>query len=253
MIQISCYADSTIFANPNIRYQPMNSGTVLNSCTIGLDQCKCFEKLTKEEQSLVEKHQVEVRFKKGEMICKQGTFAPHIMYLIDGLVKIYVEGPNESLILKIIAPGNLIAISSAFEGNQVFQYSAQAYVESTVRFIDVNVFRHLLKQNAVFASEVVNVLSINTIQIYARFYCLVNKQSYGRLADVLLCVSERVFRSPRFEFPISRKELGELTGLATESVIRMIRKFKDEGLIEEDGKIMEILNPEKLREISLKG
>lgn len=225
----------------------------LNSCTIGLDQCKCFDKLTVEELALVEKHQVEVGFKKGEMICKQGTFAPHIMYLMDGLVKIFVEGPNESLILKIIAPGNLIAISSAFEGNQVFQYSAQAYVNSRVRFIDINVFRHLLKQNATFSAEVVNVLSINTIQIYSRFYCLMNKQSYGRLADVLLCVSERVFKSSKFEFSLSRKELGELSGLATESVIRMLKKFKDEGLIEMEGKNLEIVNPEKLREISLRG
>lgn len=231
----------------------MNNLIAESSCTIGVEQCHCFDKLNDEEQLLVSEHQVEVLFKKGEIICKQGTFAPHIMFLMTGLVKIFVEGSNEPLILKIIAPGNLIAISSAFEGNQVFQYSAQAYVDSTVRFIDVNVFRKLLRTNAEFAAEVVNVLSINSVQIYNRFYCLVNKQSYGKLADVLLCVAERVFKSHNFELALSRKELAELSGMATESVIRMLKKFKDEGLIEMDGKMLRILNPEKMRQISLTG
>jgi CRP-like cAMP-binding protein len=225
----------------------------LNSCTIGIEQCLCFEKLCEEELALVNRSQVTVTYRKGEMILKQGTFVSNVMFLVEGLVKIYVEGPQENLILKIIAPGNLIAVSSSFEGNMVYQYSAQAYMESVVKAIDISVFRQLLKQNASFANEVVNILSMNSIQIYGRFYCLVRKQSYGKLADVLLCISDRVFRTPKFELDITRKELGELSGIATENVIRILKNFSEEGLIRIEGKSFEILNPERLRQISNTG
>ncbi len=135
----------------------------------------------------------------------------------------------------------------------VYQYSAQAYMESVVKAIDISVFRQLLKQNASFANEVVNILSMNSIQIYGRFYCLVRKQSYGKLADVLLCISDRVFRTPKFELDITRKELGELSGIATENVIRILKNFSEEGLIRIEGKSFEILNPERLRQISNTG
>ena len=223
---------------------PLNQ-SLLSSCSIGSEQSHCFDRLTADELDFLQQHQTDLHYKKGEMILKQGTYVSNVMFLVEGLVKIFVEGPQENLILKIIAPGNLIAVSSAFEGNQVYQYSAQAYVDSVVRAIDIQVFRQLLKQNAAFAAEVVNVLSMNSIQIYGRFYCLVRKQSYGKLADVLLCISDRVFKNPRFDMDLTRKEIGELSGMSTENVIRILKSFAEEGLIRIKGKSFEILDAER--------
>ena len=49
---------------------------------------------------------------------------------------------------------------------------------------------------------------------------------------------------------ISRKELAELTGMSTESVIRMLKKFKDDGIIKLEGKSVNIANYDLLRKIS---
>ena len=46
-----------------------------------------------------------------------------------------------------------------------------------------------------------------------------HKQSFGRLADILLCLSDRVFRNEEFDLPLSRKDLSELSGLSVETVI----------------------------------
>jgi CRP/FNR family transcriptional regulator len=206
--------------------------------------------LTPEEMDLINKNSIDVRYKKGEVICKHGTFAPHIILLRDGLAKVYLEGLNDSLILKIITSGNLIGLTSINDGNNVFPYSSMAYVDSTASLIDINIFRKILKQNAEFANSIINILCENSQQTFGRFFCLTHKQLYGRMADILLCLSERIFKERTFELNLSRKELAELTGMSTESVIRMLKKFKDDGIIKMTGKSIVIANYDLLRKIS---
>ncbi|MBE9485207.1 MAG: winged helix-turn-helix domain-containing protein, partial [Bacteroidetes bacterium] len=50
--------------------------------------------------------------------------------------------------------------------------------------------------------------------------------------------------------PLSRSDLGELTGMSTESVIRLMKEFKDDKLIEVSGKKITILEPKRMRKIS---
>jgi CRP/FNR family transcriptional regulator len=206
--------------------------------------------LTKEEHELIDSNSINVRYKKGEVICKHGTISPHVILLKEGLAKIYLEGLNDSLILKIITSGNIIGLTSIYEGNNIFQYSSMAYVDSTASLIDINVFRTVLNQNVKFANSIINILCENSVQTFGRFFCLTHKQLYGRMADILLCLSERIFKQRDFELNLSRKELAELTGMSTESVIRMLKKFKDDGIIEMNGKNLIIVNYDTLRKIS---
>jgi CRP/FNR family transcriptional regulator len=110
-----------------------------------------------------------------------------------------------------------------------------------------------VKQNPVFAKEIIDMLNSNSIQINNRFFCLSHKQSFGRLADILLCLSERVFQETEFELPLSRKELAELTGLKPETVIRLLKQFSDEGIIHLNGKKINIRDNQMLKKISEKG
>jgi len=233
--------------------QKTNNRGVLNSCTVSYDSIKCFDKLSDEELQLLETNRLEVTYNKGETICKQGTFASHIMYICRGLVNVYIENEVNTLTLKILPEGNLIGLTSLFETNNIFQYSASAYKETTIRLIDINIFKQLLKQNSEFAYEVINVLCEDSVQVYGRFFCFTHKQSYGRMADILLCLSCRIYKGEEFELLLSRKELADLTGMSTESVIRVLKKFKEDKLIEVEGKKYKILNQEKLQQISNHG
>ncbi|MEA1874907.1 MAG: Crp/Fnr family transcriptional regulator [Bacteroidota bacterium] len=199
---------------------------------------------------MLEKNRLEVSYKKGEIICKQGAFASHIMYICKGLVKIYVENDQGSLILKILTEGKMIGLSSLSDENNVFQYSAQAYSDSVINLIDINVFRQLIKENAEFASEIINILCENSIQTYGRFFSFTNKQSYGRLADIILCLACSIFKKEDFELNLTRKEIAELSGLSTERTIRILKKFKDEKLISIEEKRFKILDSERLQQIS---
>lgn len=221
----------------------------INTCTVGLNKRDCFKILNKEERKLIDENTVEINFGAGEIICKQGTFATHVMYVCSGLLKVYMKDNNEQLILKIVPDGNLVGLNSLFSGNNIFLYSIKAYVPSTVKLIDINVFRRIVSSNALFASEIIGILNTNIIQTYGRLFSLTKRQSYGRLAEVLLCLSDRIFKSTDFVLQLSRKEIGELCGMTTESVIRMLKRLKEEDVIRIEGKKFTINNYKQLKKI----
>jgi CRP/FNR family transcriptional regulator len=225
----------------------------LTSCTISSRHCACFEQLTNAEQKKIEENTAIVKYKKGELICKQGAMASQILYIESGLAKVFLDNGNDTLVLKVIPPGNLLGLTSIGSENSTFQYSALAYVDSVVKQVEISCFKEMLHTNPKFASEVIEILISNTVQINGRFFCLTHKQSYGRLADILLCLADRIFYSQDFLLPLSRKELAELSGISVETVVRMLKKFNDEGLISTEGKNLRILDYQKLKMISEMG
>lgn len=227
-----------------------NDSKVDLHCSVFNYEQSWYELLTPEERTLIDEHSVSLKFKKGETVCKQGGFASHIFFLEEGLVKVYLEERDNNLILTLATNHSLLGLPSIFEGNNKLPYSISTYTDSRIRMIDIQVFKQLLKQNPTFAFRIINVLNENTSQIYGRFYSLTQKQLHGRLADILLCMANRIFKSDTFELPLSRADLGDLTGMSTESVIRMMKEFKDDGLIDMQCKSIVLLNMERLNRIS---
>lgn len=222
---------------------------IKTSCTVANEHCKCFDKLTKEQLQRVEENQVTVKYKKGEVIAKQGAFTTHVIFICEGLGKVFYEDHNERLILRIAAAGSLIGLTSIGKNTNTFQYTASAYVDTVARLIDLKFFRQLIEENGQFATAILDILSEIAIQKNERFFCLTHRQSYGKLADLLLCLSGNIFKDTQFDLPLTRKELAELAGMSTESVIRTIKKFQDDKLIITKGKKFEIIDPDGLLRI----
>ena len=66
------------------------------------------------------------------------------------------------------------------------------------------------------------------------------------MADILLCMSDRIFGSKAFNLPISKKDLAELTGMSAETAVRILKQFQKDGLIQMDGKAIEVIDYERL-------
>ena len=230
-------------------------GNIANftACTVGQNSSRCFDMLTDQERKLLDDNSVIIKYKKGETICKQGGFVTQVMFLEKGLAKVFLDSGGSTLVLKIICDGNFIGLSSVSEGTNTYQYTVTTYVDSEVRQIDLAVFRSLLTSNSGFSREIIDILTANSAVIYGRFFCLTNKQAYGRLADIILCLSERVFRTNVFELPLSRRDLAELAGMSAETVIRILKRFNDEKLIEIDGKKFRVVDSAALQRISETG
>lgn len=224
-----------------------------SSCTVGASECLCFDRLDPEQKKLLDENSVVINYQKNEILNKQGGLVSHILYMEEGLAKVYMNSRKDSLVLKLIPPGNFIGLAAASENQNTHQYSSMAYIDSKVRQIDVNVFRELIRQNSEFAKDIIDILSANSVQVYNRFFCLLNKQSYGRMADIILCLADRIFLKKEFCLPISRKEIAELAGMRAETVIRILKKFSEEKLINIDNKELQIIDYDRLRQISETG
>jgi CRP-like cAMP-binding protein len=228
----------------------MEQALGFSGCTLSMNQCKCFEKLTGEELDYLDAHSVWIKYRRGEMICKQGSFVSHVMYMEKGLAKVFLDNGVNSLVLRIIPDGNFLGLTAVSEEQSTFPYSGLAYMDSEIRQVDINAFRQLLRQNNEFAREIIDILAANSIQIYGRFFCLTYKQAFGRLADILLCLVDRIYKSTEFDLPLTRKELAELSGMSPETVIRMLKEFNEEGLIRMNGRSFEIADYVRLKKIS---
>ena len=228
----------------------MNDLKSAKFCKTHIYEASCFQLLDLAESEMVENQSRLLTYRKGESLIKQGAFASSIYYIESGLVKVYLEGGSKNLILNITPPRNLLGLQAVFEGNNTYPYSVSCYAETTVRTVDIAIFKQLIRQNAAFANRIINNLNESTAQIYGRFYSLTRKQLHGRLADILLCLANRIFKSESFDLPLSRNDLGELTSMSTESVIRLISEFRDDGLIEMNGKSIRLTDIPRLQRIS---
>lgn len=231
----------------------MENSLKFTGCTISSHTSKCFDVLTDEERNLMDENSVLVKYNKREILCKQGSLVDTVMYMESGLAKVFVEDGSNSLLLRIVPDGNFLGLAAVAEHHRTFPYSAISYVDSEVRQIDINVFRQLINSNSSFAREMIDIMSSNSVQLYGRFFCLTYKQAYGRLADIILCLGDKIFKRCEFELPLSRKDLAELSGMSSETLIRMLKKFNDEGLIKMEGKSFTILDHDRLQKISVTG
>lgn len=227
-----------------------NEPKVVRHCSIFDFDQSWYELLSDDERNLIDEHSVSLNFKKGETVCKQGAFASHIFFLEKGLVKVFLEDRNKNLILALATDKSLLGLAAIYEANNKLPYSISTFTEAAVRIIDIQIFKQLLMKNPDFSYRIINILNESSMQIYGRFFSMTQKQLHGRLADQLLCLSTWIFKSKSFELPLSRADLGELSGMSTESVIRMMKEFKDDGLIEMHCKNIELLDVDRLQRIS---
>ena len=116
---------------------------------------KCFSKLLPSELDFIDHYKVQITYSMGEDICKQGAFASSIIYVLDGLTKLSIEGPNnKSFILRIVKPTEFIGLSSLF-GENTYHYSAKTLKDTTICMIEKDGIIKLVRENDVFASEII--------------------------------------------------------------------------------------------------
>lgn len=80
-----------------------------------------------------------------------------------------------------------------------------------------------------------------------------HKKMPGRLADTLLYFAGELYMADEFEMILSRQELGEMTNMARESVVRILGEFEEAGILKSETNRIRILDRDKLRLISERG
>ncbi len=219
---------------------------------IPADMIPLFRSLSKNEKATLARTRIALEFKKGEIIHKHGAHAANVFFVARGVVKSYMEISNKNLIIGIVPAGNFFGLTSLSVGN-VYHYGTKALTDSTIYSYDIGVMKEMMRKNPLLATEVTDMLNAQLVSLYDRFFSLTQKQLPGRMADILLCLSREIYHTHNFELFLSRKDLAELTGISTESTIRILKDFREDGIIDVSNKHLQILKPEKLEKISATG
>jgi len=222
-------------------------------CQGCLNRAPYFQILSQEELEIVNKDRYSVRYKAGEMILKQGTSSTHILSLIDGIVKIYIEGMGDrNLLLNLAKPWALLGGPGMHSDKRV-HYSVSAVTDVSICFIVLENFNKVMSMNCRFANQLIGHISQHSVLLFDKMISLTQKQMHGRMADGLLYLSKDFFQTDTFKLYLSRQEIADLTAMSKDSAIRILKDFERDGIISLKGNELSILNTDQLMNISLKG
>jgi CRP/FNR family transcriptional regulator len=198
----------------------------------------------------LEKASVKLNFKKGETILKQGGIPNHIAYLERGIVKFNYESDNgKNLILTIVSAPKILGGANLFyKDNNLF--SLVAVEDCEVIMLDSAVIQSVLMDNSKFAMMMFQVASEMFKKSILNFISLAHKQKEGRIADIIIFLSEEVYKETQFHLSLTRKEIAEFAGCSTENVIMTLSKWQNEQIVSLEGKTIEIKDISKLKYIS---
>ncbi len=208
-----------------------------------------YEMLSDEEYGLVNSSRREMIFKRNELIIQEGDEISEFMYLRKGLVKLYkTNSKGKDQILSINRPGDFINLLSIFS-NKTQQYSVSVLEETHVCAVKIDTIFDLVKLNSEFSIRVMNRMSYIADEIIHKRFEINQRQVKGRVAYMLRFLAEQIYNKNEFRMPITRRELGELISMTTENTIRTMSEFRKDGIIEMEGKNVNIVDFDRLKKV----
>lgn len=247
------YCNKTCIFTVHIYCMEITQKEISEDCLNCLFKTTCNQYLGQDDFNAMFQSTVQHNYKQGEMILKQGLKSNHLVYLLKGIVKFNYEDENgKNLILTISKAPTLLGLANILN-EDVNIFSIQAIEECKGCLIDVNKLKLLALNNRLF---MLNILKMSTGMFRSsilNFISLAHKQVNGRVADILIYLSNNIYQKNSFVLSLSRQELAEFAGCSKENVIHTLRKFDTDGIIKVSGKKIEIIDPERLVKIGKSG
>lgn len=223
------------------------------SSTENQDNSNNLQHLFPKELELIKDKKTQLTYLKGENLFKQGAFAPYVMFIVNGLVKIYLQtGYDKQINIRLARTGDFLAFSSIF-GDNVYNYSAIAVKDSLVCMIDKESLKQLLLKNPEFAMQITSRNFRNENYLFEIIKNISYKQMRGKLASTLLYLSQEEFIEEQIFQYMSRQDIADFASISTESAIKFLKEFEKEGILSLKGKDIEISDRGKLEDIALRG
>jgi len=228
-----------------------------NNKKIGCKSCNntdtCFHNLFPDNSEYFNNKKQQLTYTKGENICKQGAFAPYVMYVYEGLIKVYLEtGVGKNVNLRLIKCGEFVSFQSVLD-QQVYNYSAVALKNSRICLIDKEGLKKMLQENIEVAWSVISENCKSESILYDIINNAATKQMPGKLASTLIYLASNHFKGDDVFKSLSRKDIAEFAGISLESTVKLLKEFESEGAIELKGKDILIKNKKALSDISKLG
>lgn len=205
-----------------------------------------------EELTKINERKQSLHFKRGEHVFNEGKSLKGVYCLRNGNCKLTKLAPNgKEQIVRFIQKGELVGYRSVIS-NSVAHLTVTAMEDMDVCFIPKNEILDLFRKNTEFSNEITRALCDDLDEANASIANMAQKNVRERLAESLIFF-EKIFGQDNEGYiavTLTREEIANAVGTATESTIRLLSEFKKEGHITLKGKRIRLDNKTKLEHIS---
>lgn len=217
-----------------------------------LSEDSIFKHLTPEEHALVEKEKVCNSYKRGNVIYHEGSRTNGFYCINSGIVKIFKTGiDGREQIIAFAKKGGIIGYRSILS-SELACSSAKVIEDATLCFIPGDTLIQLVKTNGNFSMAIMQQTCRELGEANSYITDIAQKTVRERLAEVLLNLKDTfdLDQDNVLQISLTREELANIVGTATESVIRLLSEFKHDKLIDLNGRKIKILDIKRLEKIS---
>jgi DNA-binding response OmpR family regulator len=188
-------------------------------------------------------------FSKDSIIYKEGSNSNYIFLITSGLIKCHkLDEQGKQLTTALYKEDDLFGYTS-FTQNLSYQESATSIKDTELIGLSKQTLTNVLNKNHKVTLELIELLTENLAVVKDQLLQMAYSSVGKKTANTILKFAEKLNRKPESQIKISRSDLASVAGIATETLIRTMSRFKKQGIIEIEGRTIRILDLEKLKEI----
>jgi len=188
-------------------------------------------------------------FRKGQVIFGEGAHPLGLYCVNNGKIKLSHRGEDgKEQIVRLSKEGDVLGYRALLT-NERYNATAVALDDTEICFIPRDTFFNILKNNPDLSFEIIKMLSTELRKAEDRITDLAQKPVRERMAEGLLFLKETYgFEADgsTINIVLSREDIANLVGTATETAIRLLSEFKNDKIVEFIGKKIRILDYERL-------
>lgn len=211
-----------------------------------------FKNLTPEEVEMINFEKDFRQYRRGDVLYQEGNRISGFYCIHKGIIKVFKTGfDGKEQIIRFAKPGEIIAYRSVLS-NEPACTSAKVIEDCQVCFIPSEILITLIKSNSAFSLELLKLACHELGEANSFITDIAQKTVRERLAEILLLLMNDfgLDEQNNLNISLTREELANIVGTATESVIRLLSEFKSDKLVELNGRKIRILNKRGLEKIS---
>lgn len=215
-------------------------------------QFNSLKSLTKNELVRISGCKTSKIIKKGEPLFQEGEHINGIFCIKDGLCKVSKMSDNgRDQIIHLIRKGDIIGERSLIN-DEVSNLKAVAVNDMEVCFIPKEEIIKDLQNNSNFSMDMLKKMASSLKNADNVIVDMAQKTVKQRLADTLIFLDEKFEKTEDGSIGIllTREDIANIIGTATESAIRLLSDLKKRKIIEFKGKDISILNRSELDKIA---
>jgi CRP-like cAMP-binding protein len=217
-----------------------------------LETGSIFKHLTAEEVEMINFEKDFRQYKRGDILYQEGNRISGFYCIHSGIIKVYKTGfDGKEQIIRFAKAGEIIAYRSVLS-NEAACTSAKVIEDCQVCFIPSEILISFIKTNPLYALELLKLACHELGEANSFITDIAQKTVRERLAEILLLLVNDFGLDEQnyLKISLTREELANIVGTATESVIRLLSEFKTDKLVELNGRKIRILDKKGLEKIS---